>query len=230
MALPADIKLSTLSVGPAADIGGVQAVLNVTVTPVFGGNRVNLVYAPTGSIIISTPLKPPQSEAGGIVTFQVPTTDQPGFVTENQEPITGWAYEVKATASNANWTVNIPPKLISPLTGQDYVDVDMVPVQASADLVTAGTPMVLSFNGQTGHVYSTAGSGHHRHHSGADGGLGNLHGGRVRPPGRHDHTRGPVQHQGPRAHHVPVHARRARTRRRHHPLMGMHATGTGRGN
>lgn len=154
---PPGVSLATLSVGDSLDFFGNPASLDVQVTPILGGTTTHLVHAATGSTLVAFTRS--FTTTGTALTFDAPHVDQPGWVNGDGEPVTMWSYRVLVTATIPGSPAVQWIKDVSPVIGQDVVDLDLVPNGDATKATVGDIPLVLSVNGQTGHVTVTGGEG-----------------------------------------------------------------------
>lgn len=148
--LPPGITTATVTFGKVASVVGSGANVALTVTPSH-----DLVWSATGDAIAGFS-ESADVDAGIIGQIELPHTDQPGFITRAGKTITDWHYVAVAIASlggqRRQWRW-----VFSLLTGQDTVDLDLLPTDGTVVAPGLGTlPEVLSVNGQTGAVTVTA--------------------------------------------------------------------------
>ena len=151
--LPPDITTATVTFGKVASVVGRGAKVSLTVTPSH-----DLVWAATGDAIAGF-TEAADVDEGIIGQIELPHTDQEGFITRTGRTITDWHYVAVAIASLGGqrrtwrWAFSL-------LTGQDTVDLDLLPTDGTVVAPGIGTlPEVTSVNGQTGAVIIGAGGG-----------------------------------------------------------------------
>lgn len=159
MALPTGVTTATVTIGRAGDFTGEEGVVKVEVTPNFGGTANRLIWSATGWVFEAWKRTYPNTSGDGsaTTTFELPHVDQDGWVSPDQEPFTGWSYTIKVTATAADKQKTTYTKVISPLVGQDNIDLDLLPDAAAGTPTIGDVPAVLTVNGETGHVTVTGG-------------------------------------------------------------------------
>ena len=153
MAYPPGISLAVIQAGKAGTFFGDAASLTATVTPVLSGTKY-LVHQSTGDLMVPSPMTFTAAD-DSVLSFSVPHVDQPGYLDDNAQAYTMWAYKVDVTVLIGNgravkkhtWTKNFQH-----LVGQDFIDIDQIASGVISEGVTAPLPEILSVNGQTGHV------------------------------------------------------------------------------
>lgn len=151
MALPAGITTCVVSAGAPLDFAGVGGTINLTITPILGGNANNITWSATGQPLVAFSMSA-TADAGTAAQVVVPHVDQPGFINGSGDAATGWSYRASITFTGANrqkitWTKNFQV-----LQGQTSIDLDLVPDGSITSPTSAPLPAVLSVNGQTGEV------------------------------------------------------------------------------
>lgn len=157
MAYPAGTTMATISVGHVIDFFGRDATLAVHVSPVFKGKVTHLVHAATGMAMIPSnrTFDAPESHE---VTFEVPHTDQPGWLGPGGVSAAEWAYQVRVTAREVTGKATAWEKTINaPSSQTGTIDFDLIPAGAPVDPVDGEIAVVTSINGQTGAVLLDAG-------------------------------------------------------------------------
>ena len=91
MALPPGIVTRTLTVSPGYGTEGQRASLEILVTPFIP----TVVWAPTASPVV-TFFSVVRTGPDQAAILYLPAVDQTGFIDENQNPISDWAYKVTA--------------------------------------------------------------------------------------------------------------------------------------
>lgn len=154
---PPNTSLAMIKAGPVTSFSGRAFPIRVYVKPVFGSQAVRLVHRETG-ISMTVNEEPYTSEDSGMVSFEVPHVDNAGWFTSRGEEITGWHYLVRVVVTTNDGTQTWSTA-VSPVTGQDQIDLDNVPDGVPALPMLAPIPAVTSVNGQTGAVVIAAGTG-----------------------------------------------------------------------
>jgi len=158
MAVPPSISVCTITAGSSLNFFGDDFSISVTVTPLLG-TASHLVWTETGQEF-APEAKTFEGAVSGEISFQVPHVDQDGFVDPNMQEIKNWAYKcvvnIKSGSGGPGTTFT---KNISPLVGQDVVDLDSVADGVPTTPVLATIPAVLSVNGMTGNVIVEGGEG-----------------------------------------------------------------------
>ena len=147
MGFPPGMVLNTIAFGIPLTATGKDVVTTVSVKP-----TARVIWAATGQ-----PL--PEftdsftAEAGQLGSFQVPATDQPGFIDSAGNSVTDFAYQITASWQYGNerpipWSKNLKPLMAQSGT----IDLDLVPDGPVSIPVTAPTAAVLGFGGRTGFI------------------------------------------------------------------------------
>ncbi|GAA4176625.1 hypothetical protein [Gryllotalpicola koreensis] len=109
----------------------------------------NLVWAATGDSLLDQTISVTADQFGA-ASVSVPVVDQPGWVDADdpRQAVTGWYYVVTAYPSGGTpWA-----KPVSPVTGQESIDVEMQPNGSAQPPQMVTPPAVTSVNGSTGAV------------------------------------------------------------------------------
>lgn len=124
MSLPVGVTTRTLTISTASSVNGQKSSLEVVITPTVK----TLVWSATAEPLVSYfPITRTGPDQAAVV--QLPVTDQTGWVDENQNPVTDFAYQIKVRylldGRKVGQTV---VKYFKPLTSSPSVlDFDMVP-------------------------------------------------------------------------------------------------------
>lgn len=159
MAFPAGVTTATITLGTMFDFRG-EAVddLSASIEVFLGGNATKLNYRSTGQTALKS--KWTESTKDGILSFQLPHTDQAGFYAGDGGEAKNWAYIITITAipkgakDRISWT-----KRLQVPTGQDSIDLDNVADGELTAWVSAPQAAVTSVNGMTGDVWISGGTG-----------------------------------------------------------------------
>ena len=156
MAFPAGVTTATISLGTMFDFRG-NAVEKVSarVEVFLGGNATKLNYRGTGQTVVPSVFTVDAVE--GMLSFQLPHVNQPGFFSGDGSEATYWAYliYIQATPQGSkpvNWV-----KRLQPLVGQDSIDLDNVADGELTSFVSTPQATVTSVNGMTGDVWVSGG-------------------------------------------------------------------------
>lgn len=156
MAFPSGVTTATISLGTMFDFRGI-AVEDVTakVEVFLGGNATKLNYRGTGQTVVPSVFTVKAVE--GMISFQLPHVDQPGFFAGDGTEARYWAYiiSIQATPPGSkavNWV-----KRIQPVVGQTSIDLDNVVDGELTSFVSTPQATVTSVNGMTGDVWVSGG-------------------------------------------------------------------------
>lgn len=89
MSLPSGIITRTLTISAGVGIGGQPASTEVVITPTVG----TLVWAATGQPVVSF-FNIYRTSPDRALVLELPVVDQMGFIDEDQDPVTDWAYKI----------------------------------------------------------------------------------------------------------------------------------------
>lgn len=150
---PPGFSTAIVTVGEVVDFFGSEpATLTVEVTPFLGERATHIVHNETGVAMAAT-TRVFDSDTG-TVSFSLPHTDMPGWVDESGRTVSRWKYVIRVTAkpldprvSPISWK-----KEISPVIGQNLIDLELVPSTVTAEQFTLPPAPVTTVNGQTGAV------------------------------------------------------------------------------
>ena len=159
MAFPSGVTTATISLGTMFDFRG-NAVEKVTakVEVFLGGNATKLNYRGTGQTVVPSVFTVEAVE--GMVSFQLPHVDQPGFFAGDGTEAKYWAYIISIQATPPGSKAVKWVKRLQPLVGQDSIDLDNVVDGELTSFVSTPQATVTSVNGMTGDVWvSGDGSG-----------------------------------------------------------------------
>ena len=159
MAFPSGVTTATISLGTMFDFRG-NAVDKVTakVEVFLGGNATKLNYRGTGQTVVPSVFTVEAVE--GMISFQLPHVDQPGFFAGDGTEATHWAYIISIQATPPGSKAVKWVKRLQPLVGQDSIDLDNVVDGELTSFVSTPQATVTSVNGMTGDVWvSGDGSG-----------------------------------------------------------------------
>ncbi|HEX9228850.1 MAG TPA: hypothetical protein VF885_19790, partial [Arthrobacter sp.] len=149
MALPAGISTALVHLDAPVSFIGDPGQLHVTIK-----SSVPLVWAETGTPLANfiDNINPGE---GTELAVELPHTDQDGFLDGNGNTFTGWSYVVEIVYEKSGEQVHFPTREFQILTGQDSVDLALVPAGASYVPVVAPILPVTSLEGFTGAVTLT---------------------------------------------------------------------------
>ena len=159
MAFPPGVTTATISLGTMFDFRG-NAVEKVTakVEVFLGGNATKLNYRGTGQTVVPSVFTVDAVE--GMISFQLPHVDQPGFFAGDGTEAKYWAYIISIQATPPGSKAVKWVKRLQPIVGQDSIDLDNVVDGELTSFVSAPQATVTSVNGMTGEVWvSGDGSG-----------------------------------------------------------------------
>lgn len=156
MAFPAGVTTATISLGTMFDFRGI-AVEDVTakVEVFLGGNATKLNYRGTGQTVVPSVFTVKAVE--GMVSFQLPHVDQPGFFAGDGTEAKNWAYIISIQATPQGSKAVKWVKRLQPLVGQDSIDLDNVVDGEMTSFVSTPQATVTSVNGMTGDVWVSGG-------------------------------------------------------------------------
>lgn len=156
MAFPAGVTTATISLGTMFDFRGI-AVEDVTakVEVFLGGNATKLNYRGTGQTVVPSVFTVKAVE--GMVSFQLPHVDQPGFFAGDGSEAKYWAYIISIQATPPGSRAVKWVKRLQPLVGQDSIDLDNVVDGELTAFVSTPQATVTSVNGMTGDVWVSGG-------------------------------------------------------------------------
>lgn len=127
MTYPAGVTTITVTASGFLDMFGTEATLTVRVRPLFGSGAKRLVWAATGETLNARPM----SFIGRRepVEFEVPITDQAGWLDGMLTPYTGWAYEATSTVTAPDGTEKATwRQVFQPIAADgETFDLDQVP-------------------------------------------------------------------------------------------------------
>ena len=149
MAIPAGISTALVHLDAPISFIGDPGQLHVTIK-----SSVPLVWAATGTPLANfiDNINPGE---GTELAVELPHTDQPGFLDGNGNTFTGWSYVVEIVYEKSGEQVHFPTREFQILTGQDSVDLALVPAGESYVPVIAPILPVTSIEGFTGPVTLT---------------------------------------------------------------------------
>lgn len=156
MAFPAGVTTATISLGTMFDFRGI-AVEDVTakVEVFLGGNATKLNYRGTGQTVVPSVFTVKAVE--GMVSFQLPHVDQPGFFAGDGSEAKYWAYIISIQATPPGSKAVSWVKRIQPVVGQTSIDLDNVVDGELTSFVSTPQATVTSVNGMTGDVWVSGG-------------------------------------------------------------------------
>lgn len=156
MAFPSGVTTATISLGTMFDFRGI-AVEDVTakVEVFLGGNATKLNYRGTGQTVVPSVFTVKAVE--GMVSFQLPHVDQPGFFAGDGSEAKNWAYIISIQATPPGSKAVKWVKRLQPLVGQDSIDLDNVVDGELTSFVSTPQATVTSVNGMTGDVWVSGG-------------------------------------------------------------------------
>ena len=156
MAFPPGVTTATISLGTMFDFRG-NAVDKVTakVEVFLGGNATKLNYRGTGQTVVPSVFTVDAVE--GMISFQLPHVDQPGFFAGDGSEAKYWAYVISIQATPQGSKAVKWVKRLQPLVGQDSIDLDNVVDGELTSFVSTPQATVTSVNGMTGDVWVTGG-------------------------------------------------------------------------
>lgn len=150
MALPAGITTATVLFGKDFDVLGGGNDVTLRITPSH-----TLIWEATGDRLTAFDVAV-SAESDTVGTFELPHTDQAGFINEAGAEITDWWYTIVGTvrAGRAQKTYTKRVQVSSDVTS---FDLDTLPINGSVGPVgSVPLPTITSVNGQTGAVVLTA--------------------------------------------------------------------------
>ena len=152
MAFPSGVTTATISLGTMFDFRGI-AVEDVTakVEVFLGGNATKLNYRGTGQTVVPSVFTVKAVE--GMVSFQLPHVDQPGFFAGDGTEAKYWAYIISIQATPPGSKAVKWVKRLQPIVGQDSIDLDNVVDGELTSFVSTPQATVTSVNGMTGDVW-----------------------------------------------------------------------------
>lgn len=150
MALPAGITTATFTFGKDFDVLGESAAVSLKITPSH-----TLIWSATGDRITAFEAST-DADAGTIGSFDLPHTDQAGFVNEAGDAITDWWYKIVGTTrlgqNSKTYTKNVQVT-----SDVETVDFDTLPINGTVGPVgSVALPTITSVNGSTGVVVLSA--------------------------------------------------------------------------
>lgn len=156
MAFPPGVTTATISLGTMFDFRG-NAVDKVTakVEVFLGGNATKLNYRGTGQTVVPSVFTVEAAE--GMISFQLPHVDQPGFFAGDGTEAKYWAYIISIQATPPGSKAVKWVKRLQPLVGQDSIDLDNVVDGELTSFVSTPKATVTSVNGMTGDVWVSGG-------------------------------------------------------------------------
>lgn len=156
MAFPSGVTTATISLGTMFDFRG-NAVDKVTakVEVFLGGNATKLNYRGTGQTVVPSVFTVEAVE--GMVSFQLPHVDQPGFFAGDGTEAKYWAYIISIQATPPGSKAVKWVKRLQPIVGQDSIDLDNVVDGELTSFVSTPQATVTSVNGMTGDVWVSGG-------------------------------------------------------------------------
>lgn len=148
---PPGVTTALVTAGTAIDFAGSPArTISVKVTPILGGTAKSITHEATGGDMGISVLSY-SSDDTGVVSFELPHTDQPGWVDGMQRPVPGWAYKADITINLPGGTLNKTKNFTIP-SGQEHVDLDRIADGQIILGVTAPAEVVSSVAGLTGAI------------------------------------------------------------------------------
>lgn len=152
---PPGVTTALVTAGTAIDFAGSPArTISVKVTPSLGGMAKSITHEATGGDMGISVLSY-SSDDTGVVSFELPHTDQPGWVDGMQRPVPGWAYKADITINLPGGTLNKTKNFTIP-SGQDHIDLDRIADGQIILGVTAPAEVVSSVAGLTGAISRAA--------------------------------------------------------------------------
>lgn len=146
MALPPGVTTAVVTFGsPASGFSGEDVSTTLTITPSH-----SVYHASTGAPLLAFTIKASAGEGlpGSVV---LPHTDQAGFLDASGNAFTNWAYTAEGSWRSGSSQINFKKNFQLP-TGQETVDLDLIPNGTIGLPVTAPTITVTSFLGKTGAI------------------------------------------------------------------------------
>lgn len=152
---PPGVTTALVTAGTAIDFAGSPArTITVKVTPILGGTAKSITHEATGGDMGISVLNY-SSDDTGVVSFELPHTDQPGWLDGMQRPVTGWAYKAEVTITLPGGTLNKIKNFTIP-SGQEHVDLDRIADGQVLLGVNAPAEVVSSVAGLTGSISRAA--------------------------------------------------------------------------
>jgi hypothetical protein len=121
----------------------------------LGGNATKLNYRGTGQTVVPSVFTVEAVE--GMVSFQLPHVDQPGFFAGDGTEAKYWAYIISIQATPPGSKAVKWVKRLQPIVGQDSIDLDNVVDGELTSFVSTPQATVTSVNGMTGDVWVSGG-------------------------------------------------------------------------
>ena len=146
MPIPAGITVALVHMDAPLSFIGEPGRVHITITP-----SVPLIWEATGTPIINF-FDVVQPANGQPFEVYLPHTDQDGFLDGNGNTFEGWYYTVKITYEKGGQRLTFPDRDFQILTGQDDVDLALVPAGTAYVPSVAPILPVTSIDGQTGAV------------------------------------------------------------------------------
>ncbi|MCC4266237.1 hypothetical protein [Microbacterium schleiferi] len=150
MALPAGVTTATFTFGKDFDVLGESAAVSLKITPSH-----TLIWSATGDRITAFEVST-EADAGTIGSFELPHTDQEGFVNEAGDAITDWWYTIVGTTRIGRDSKKYT-KRVQVTSDVETVDLDTLPINGTVGPVgSVALPTITSVNGSTGVVVLSA--------------------------------------------------------------------------
>lgn len=152
---PPGVTTALVTAGTAIDFAGTPAKnITVQVTPVLGGIAKSITHEEEGGDMGISVLNYSADDTG-MVQFELPHTDQPGWVDSLQRPVEGWGYRAEITITLAGGTLKKIKNFTIP-SGQERVDLDRIAEGPVVLGVSAPAEVVSSVAGLTGSISRAA--------------------------------------------------------------------------
>ena len=149
MTIPASVTTATVFINAPISFVGDPGIVHLTITP-----SEQLVHAATGTPLVNfvDSIEPSAGEQASII---LPHTDQPGFLDASGAAFTDWYYTASIKYEKDGQFFEFPERDFQIATGQDSLDLALVPSGTASTPSTAPRADVLSINGQTGIISLT---------------------------------------------------------------------------
>ena len=145
MVLPAGVTTCLVFKNAPVSFGGSAGGVEIEITP-----SVRLVHTVTGTPLVDF-IESVAPNEGGVAQVQLPHTDQAGFQDEAGNAFTNWHYTARVRLKKTGHQPKHEPLFDFQLpSGQNTVDLSLLPHGVAAMPTSAPIAVVTSLNGQTG--------------------------------------------------------------------------------
>lgn len=145
MVLPAGVTTCLVFKNAPVSFGGSAGGVEIEITP-----SVRLVHTVTGTPLVDF-IESVAPNEGGVAQVQLPHTDQAGFQDEAGNAFTNWHYTARVRLKKTGHQPKHEPLFDFQLpSGQNTVDLSLLPHGVAAIPTSAPIAVVTSLNGQTG--------------------------------------------------------------------------------